>query len=428
MGTIRPFILISILQLACISYSQTSAQWRGLMRDGHYPAEGIDRNQSLQQSWPAEGPAMAWSVEGIGKGYSTAVSDGNMIYITGKKGDDDYLSAISKKGEILWQVPFGPAWTESFPESRCTPTVENGKIYLLSGSGMLGCYNTADGKSIWSFDAYKKFNGRFGDWGVCESLLISGNKLIYTPAGPTTTMVAMNKETGETIWASESLNDTSAYVSPLLVEYGNRKLIITVINSFLIGVDESSGKILWNYNYGILKPEKGIQIWPGAPKTNTITPLFKDGEIYITGGYDHVGAKFRMSEDASSIQMMWIDSTLDCHMGGVVLMDGYIYGSNWLDNSKGNWCCNDWKTGKTMYETKWFTKGAIIEADGKLYCVEEKNANVALVNPNPQKFELVSTFKTTKGTGPAWAHPSIYDGMLLVRRGDALMAFDIRQK
>jgi outer membrane protein assembly factor BamB len=53
---------------------------------------------------------------------------------------------------------------------------------------------------------------------------------------------------------------------------------------------------------------------------------------------------------------------------------------------------------------------------------------MVLVNPNPEKFDIISSFKTTKGTGPAWTHPSIYNGILLVRRGDALMAFDIRQK
>ncbi|NVO18934.1 MAG: PQQ-like beta-propeller repeat protein [Bacteroidetes bacterium] len=422
MRLFRFSLLFTALLLAFSSFSQSISQWRGPHRDGHYP----DKN--LLSSWPAEGPNMVWSVEGIGKGYSTAVSDGKNIYITGKSGNDDELTAISKEGKILWQVPYGPAWSGSFPESRCTPTVENGKAYVVSGSGTIACINTSDGKIVWSFDGLEKFKGAYGDWGVCESLLLSGNKLIYTPAGPATTMVALNKETGETTWASETLNDTSAYVSPLLVEFAGKKIIVTIINKYLVGVEESSGKILWKYDYSSLKSDKSLQIWPGAPKTNTITPLFKDGELYITGGYNHDGAKFRISPDASSIELLWTDSTLDCHMGGVVLQNGYIYGSNWFNNSMGDWCCLDWKTGKTLYEKNWFTKGAVIEADGKLYCFEEKSGNVALVNPTPEKFDLISSFKTSMGTGPAWAHPSIYDGLLLVRRGDALMAFDIRQK
>jgi len=414
------FFLTLSLFIVIQSGAQSIAQWRGPLRDGRYP----DKN--LCTSWPAGGPAMVWAVEDIGKGYSSAVWDGNYYYITGMKGSEDFLTAINAKGEIAWQVPMGPSWAGSFPEARCTPTVENGKVYVISGNGMLGCYQADNGKTIWSFDAREKFKGALGDWGVCESLLISGDKLIYTPAGPLTTMVALNKSNGETIWASESLNDTSSYVSPLLVEYGGKKIIVTVINSYLLGVDESNGKILWTFNYGNLEPEKGLTIWPGAPKTNTITPLFSNGELYITGGYNHVGAKFRMAEDASSIQLMWTDSILDCHMGGVVLKDGYIFGSNWYNNTTGNWCCIDWNTGALRYETKWYTKGAVIEADGRLYCVEEKNNNVALVNPDPSAFQLISSFKAAKGTGPAWAHPSIYNGLLLIRRGDVIMAYDIK--
>jgi len=150
--------------------------------------------------------------------------------------------------------------------------------------------------------------------------------------------------------------------------------------------------------------------------------------LYITGGYNHVGIMFKLSEDASSVEKTWTDTTLDCHHGGVVLVDGNIYGSNWFDNSRGNWCSVDWKTGKMNYEKNWFTKGSIIYADGMLYCYEEKNGNFGLVKPDPQQFEVISSFKVPMGKGPHWAHPSIRDGMLYVRHGDVLMAFDIRGK
>jgi len=416
------FILFLLLIPPVSAYSQITAQWRGPDRSGIYVEKG------LAEEWPAEGPTLLWTNTEIGKGYSSAVSAGNRTWVTGMKGQQDYVSALGEKGELLWQVPFGPSWTGSFPETRCTPTLDNGLLYLLSGSGTIACLDAKDGKTVWSFDAYKKFNGACGEWGVCESLLVSGDLVFYTPAGPTTTLVALDKNTGETIWASESLNDTSAYVSPGIISYAGKELLLTMISSYLIGIEAKSGKILWKYNYGKLQPEKGLEIWAGAPKTNTITPVFKDGELYITGGYNHVGAKFRLSEDASAIRLLWTDSTLDCHLGGVVLVDGHIYGSNWLSNSRGNWCCIDWVTGKTLYETNWYCKGAIIADGDRLYCYEEKTGNMGLVKLNPQKFELVSSFKPASGTGPAWAHPSIYNGTLYIRRGSSIMAYDIRKK
>jgi hypothetical protein len=78
-----------------------------------------------------------------------------------------------------------------------------------------------------------------------------------------------------------------------------------------------------------------------------------------------------------------------------------------------------------MYEEEWVTKGSIVSADGMLYCYEERSGNLALVKPNPDEFEVISTFKIEKGSGPHWAHPYIADGKLLVRHGDVLMVFDI---
>jgi len=418
----RPTIaLLFIILFTGGILSQSVNQWRGPDRTGIYPETG------LLAEWPKEGPPLLWTADKIGKGFSSPVADGNAIYITGIKDTTDYLTALNLEGKIIWQVPFGPSWTNSFPDTRITPTIENNSIYVLSGSGTLACINTYDGKIKWSFDAVKKFEGAYGEWGIAESPLMVDDKVIYTPGGPKTTMVALNKMTGETIWQSVSLDDSSAYVSPRLIQYGNKKIIITLINKYFLGVDANNGKILWKYEYSALYPEQSLKIWPGAPKTNTITPLYKDGFIYITGGYNHVGAMFKLSDDASSVSLVWTDTTLDCHHGGVVLLDGYIYGSNWIDNGRGNWCCIDWKTGKTLYEQTWHTKGSIISADGLLYCYEEKGGNVGLVRPSPEKFELISSFKVPHGKGPYWAHPEIRKGILYIRHGDAIMAYDLRK-
>jgi outer membrane protein assembly factor BamB len=414
------FILIIFITGA--AFSQGYDQWRGPERDGIYPEQG------LLKEWPKEGPALLWKAENLGKGFSSAVSDGRMVYVSGMKDSTDYLSALDMKGELLWQVPFGPSWNQTFNPTRTTPTVDNGLIYVISGLGTIACVDASVGQVKWSFDAYKKFGGACGTWGVCESPLVVDDKVIYTPAGEKTTMVALNKLTGETVWTSETLHDTSAYVSPRLIRSGNGKIIVTIINKYFIGVDPGNGKILWKVDFSAMSPEKGMTIWPGAPKTNTNTPLYKEDLIYITGGYNHIGAMFRITGDAAGVDLVWTDTILDCHHGGVVLIDGYIYGSNWIDNARGNWCCIEWKSGKAMYEQNWHTKGSIIFADGLLYCYDEKDGNIGLVRPDPLKFDLVSSFKVPFGKGPHWSHPEIIGGVLYIRHGEVLMAYDLRKK
>jgi len=85
--------------------------------------------------------------------------------------------------------------------------------------------------------------------------------------------------------------------------------------------------------------------------------------------------------------------------------------------------CVDWQTGKIRYEHEWETKGSMIFADDRLYCYEEKNGHVALVKPNPEKFDIVSTFEVTQGEKQHWAHPSIYEKVLYIRHGSAVMAY-----
>lgn len=415
-------ILIILLTFNFITgFTQITAQWRGAGRDGIYPSEGV------ATEWPAEGPEMVWQTSGIGTGYASAVADDAQIYVTGKKEDKDVMTSLSLDGKILWQTTVGPAFDGSYPESRSTPTVDGDRVYAISGLGQITCLSVKDGSVIWSINGKEKFAAVYGDWGVCESPLIVGNKLIYTPAGNTTTMVALDKMTGETIWTSETLRDTTAYVSPQLIVHGGREIIATLSERWFFGVDATAGKILWKYDFASLLPEKGLKIWPGAPRTNTNTPLYHDGMIYITGGYDHAGAMFRLSESGDAITQVWTDTLLDVHHGGVVRIGDYIYGSNWLNNSKGNWCCIGWKDGKKMYEHTWGNKGAIIAAGNTLFCFDEKGGNLGMVNANPEKFDLINSFKVIPGKGPYWAHPTIYHEMFLIRHGDVVIAYKAKR-
>jgi outer membrane protein assembly factor BamB len=110
----------------------------------------------------------------------------------------------------------------------------------------------------------------------------------------------------------------------------------------------------------------------------------------------------------------------------MILLGNYVYSSTHDSNSKGRWICVDWTTGKTMWMTLWNNKGPIISADGMIYMMEEKNGNVALVKPDSQKLDVVSSFRVTKGEGPYWAHPVIDKGRLFVRHGSYLAVYSIK--
>jgi outer membrane protein assembly factor BamB len=140
-------------------------------------------------------------------------------------------------GKILWQTVMGRAWNGSTTESRATPTVEGNRVYTCSGFGDLACINGTTGKIIWSYKASELNKGTYGNWGIAESLLIDGNKIYFSPGGPETMTIALNKATGDVIWKSASLNDKPGYVSPILITYAGEKMIVNVSLGHVFGVD-----------------------------------------------------------------------------------------------------------------------------------------------------------------------------------------------
>jgi len=409
------FLIIFIVLIHQTHYSQIISEWRGPDRTGVYNETG------LLKKWPEKGPQLIWSVKNLAKGNSSVAVGKDKLYLTGTSGDKEILIALDMKGNKLWETTYGRAWTESFPESRCTPTIDGDKIYVTSGVLDAACIDAATGKLIWSEKVNEKFEGAFGRWGKAESPIVLGDKVFFTPGGNKTTMVALNKLTGQTLWSSESLADNSSYVSPLIINQNGNQYIIAVTEKFVAAFSPASGKIIWKFDYG------EYALPPDYTNINTNTPLYFKGKIFVTNGYDHTSVMLTLSDDGTKVTLAWSDKTLDTHHGGDVKIGDYIYGSNWLNNSKGHWVCLNWNTGKVMYETDWMTKGQIIAAEGFLYCYEEKSGNIALVRATPEKFDLVSSFKVPMGSGPHWSHPVIQNGLLYIRHGDALMAYDIKE-
>jgi outer membrane protein assembly factor BamB len=422
MKSINLFLFMVLIGFR-ICNAQKISEWRPENRTG------VSAETGLLKSWPASGPTVLWSSLDLAKGYSSPSFGTNTVYITGILGNDDILFALNNNGKILWQTVMGRAWNESSPESRATPTVEGNKVYASSGFGDLACIDGITGKIIWSYKASELNKGTYGSWGIAESLLADDNKIYFSPGGPETMTIALNKATGEVIWKSASLNDKPGYVSPILINYAGKKMIVNVSLGHVFGVDASNGEILWKVAHGQEPGGTAPAQRPGRDLIKCVTPLYYNGMVYVTGGYNTGGMMVKIADDGKSAVVVWTDKVLDVHHGGVVLVNGYIYGSNWLNNADGNWCCIEWKTGKKMWEEHWNCKGSIISAEGMLYIYDEKKGNVGLLNATPEKFDLVSSFQVTQGTaGPFWAHPVIHNGILYLRHNNALMAYDIKAK
>lgn len=411
----RNFFLLIFFCAVSFSAMAQIDQWRGPERDGHFP------DTALLQSWPENGPEQVMEVEKIGKGYSSAVLSDGIIYTTGMIDTLDYLTAIGPDGNILWQVPYGRSWNKSFPDTRSTPVIEGERIYVQSGTGRLSCFNKK-GEEQWSVEVDKEYEAEYHLWGNSETPLVTDDMVICSPGGSKTSIVAFNKMTGELKWQTESVGGPRAYASATVYEFNGNRVILAITGTHLIAVEPETGEVSWSYKY--FEKDKWMDqpglIWPN-------TPVFQGNRIFLTMGYNYKAVMLEVDSVGNGVTEVFTDHTLDNHHHGVILYDGFLYGSNWYNNRKGRWVCMDWKTGEIRYVDTWETKGSVIMADGNLYCYNERGS-VGLVKPDPEGFSVISEFKISKGAGPHWAHPFIGDGKLLIRHGDVLMVFDIKEK
>jgi len=403
-----------LMSLPVISVYCQLSEWRGPERSGIYNETG------LLKKWSEGGPKLVWEFANSGFGYSSATVTGDAVYVTGRKETNDVLTALTPDGKKKWEVVYGKAWTANNDGTRCTPTFYNGNIFLISGSGDIVCVGT-DGKIKWSKNHFDLYESKPLMFGIAESPLAFDNMVIASPGGKKASVVAFNTSDGKVIWETEPIETTPQYVSPRLIEYAGKKIIITVMGTNILAINARDGKILWKVDY--VAANEGQ---PKSYKNHAITPTFRDGEILIANGYNFIALKLKLSADGNSVTKIWENRNFDPQLGGVVLIGDYIFGSTHQAKPADSWACVDWKSGKTLWTAKWYSKGSIISADGMLYMYEEKSGHVALAKPNPGKLEIISEFQITRGDGPFWAHPVINNGRLYIRHGEVLMVYLIK--
>ena len=385
--------MIITFGIALSVFSQSTYGFRGPSRNGFYPETG------LLKSWPEEGPQLLWETLDVGKGFTSPVIAGDRLYITGLNEDEDteMFKAYNLDGKKVYEKSYSAIWEGSYPETRSTPTIVDNKAFIVSGRGDVACIDITNGDIVWTVSG-ASLGLEFGGWGASECPLVFDNKIIFTPGGKQTTMVALDVSTGDIVWKTESLGDAINYAAPILIVHNGKKQIVGITGKHIIGVHAETGKIEWKFNdwgrdyWRRIAPDESFI---SEESTTPVSPLYSNGRILITSGYDFGAFMLQLNPDATAVSVVWRNKDFDTHHGSVVLVNGTLFGTNWISNSQGNWMAVDWNTGATKYNTPWEGnkgKGAIITADNMLYCYDERRGNMGMVKPNPEKFDVVSEF------------------------------------
>ena len=386
-----------------------SAEWRQF----HGPnLDNVSTETGLLKAWPAGGPERIWTVEGIGMGFSSAAIADGLIYTAGNRGGETTITALDLNGQLQWQKPNGSSWADSYEGTRGTPTIDGNRLYHESPLGRVICMDAKTGQEIWSRNILDDFGSKNIKWALAESVVIDGDHVICTPGGPQTCIVALDKTTGKTAWQSPSAQgDLAGYASPALGQLGDVRMILQMTGKALVGVNADTGDLLFRLEHDT------------RYDVNAMRPIFKDGYVFISSNYGTGSVMFKLNLDGGRVvaQKVWEHKPLDNHHGGVVLVDGYLYGS-----SGRGWHCLKWETGQSAYQERGVGKGSLTYADGMLYTLSE-NHKMGLVAATPSGHQLVGRFDLPGGgQGQSWAHPVVCGGRLYIRHGDFLYAYDVK--
>jgi outer membrane protein assembly factor BamB len=401
--------LIAIAGAAVVLRGQTTGQdwpqWRGPGRSG------VSAETGLLREWPAAGPPRVWSAANLGAGFGSIAVSGDRVFVQGMQKTQSVVTALGRAdGKLVWMRPIGRA-VDNYqgPGPRGTPTVDGDRLYVLTENGDLASLRAQDGSIVWQRNILQDFGGRNIGWLVSESPLVDGNHVIVTPGGRGAGMVALDKMTGKTVWAAKELSDQAGYASPIVADVQGVRTIMTLTSEAGVGVRASDGKLMWHYP----------RVANGT--ANIATPVFHDNKVFYSSDYGTGGALLSLRAEGGDVraQEAYFTRDMQNHHGGLVLVNGYLYGFN---NSI--LTCLEFATGKVMWRHRSVGKGSLAYADGHLYLLSEDNV-VGLAEATPAGYREKGRFTIPDQGWPSWAHPVVSGGRLYIRNQGILTAHNI---
>jgi outer membrane protein assembly factor BamB len=383
-------------------------QWQGPDRTRHSKETG------LLKEWPSAGPTVVWTAGNLGVGYGSMSVAGDRVYLQGARGPNSVVMALNRAdGKEVWAKELGPIDTRMRTNMgagpRGTPTVDGDRLYVLTEAGDLACLKT-DGTLVWQKNILKEYGGAQLQWMVSESPQVDGPHLVVSPGGPGAGIVKLDKMTGATVWTSKELSDTAAYASIIAADVRGVRTYMTFTNDAGVGVRASDGKLMFRY------PTAANRV------ANIATPVYSDNKVFFASGYGTGGGLLDLTAENGEIKATEVYFTREMknHHGGMVLVDGYLYGYNDLILT-----CLEFATGKLMWRDRSVGKGTVIYADGRLY-IQSENSMVGLAEATSSGYVEKGRFAIPEKGQLSWAHPVISDGRLYVRNQDTLLVYDIK--
>jgi outer membrane protein assembly factor BamB len=379
-----------------------AAEWPGFRGRER---NGVVRGVRIDSNWSTSPPVELWR-RPIGPGWSSFAVDGDLLYTQEQRGDDEIVSCYRvSTGQPVWRHRDAVRFYESNGGAgpRGTPTLSNGRVYALGGTGLLNALDARTGAVVWSRNAAADTKMEVPQWGISSSPLVIDDIMIVATGG---TLAGYDAATGAPRWVGPS--HVFSYSSPHLVTIDGMAQVLLVSPPGVVSVNPSDGTLLWEHTW-----EGGAIVQPA------VTP---DGDVLFsnmaaTGGSGIRRLKVTHGSGGWTAQEQWTSNGLKPYFNDYVVHNGHAYGFDGsilssIDLADGT---RKWKGGR------YGAGQLILLADQDLLLVLAEEGGLALVSATPDKFTEVARAPAIEGK--TWNHPVLVGNVLLVRNGEEMAAF-----
>jgi outer membrane protein assembly factor BamB len=424
----RTIIALSFSILTAISASSAVAddwpQWMGPQRDN------VWRETGLLDAFPEAGPPVAWRTE-VGAGYAGPAVAGGRVYITDFVTDESLnVDNFARKefdgtervrcldertGKELWKHEYPTTYTMSYPAGpRCTPVIDEGRVYALGGEGQLTCLDAASGKVLWEKNFQRDFNAPSPLWGFAAHPLVDGPRLICVVGGEGSHVVAFNKETGDEIWRALT-SPAQGYSPPTIIEAGGVRQLVLARPDAVSAVDPETGAELpWSFPY---KADNDCVI---------LSPVFANGYLYV-GGFQGKSLCLKMYADKPDAELAWANKgqgAISAINVQPFAADGALYGVDQSGNLRGiDLAAGEqlWETPQPMGRRALPSGTAFIVRQGDRYWMFTEAGELVIARLTREGYEELDRAKVIEPTGLAhgrdvvWSMPAFAGRSAFIR-------------
>jgi outer membrane protein assembly factor BamB len=398
----RTFTVIAICCLAASTLSQAAdwPQFRGA------DSLGYADERNLPINWGgANAKSIVWKspLPKSDNGFSSPIVCNGRVFlttVTNKPLTHALLCFNAGDGKLLWQIPIEPGpWKLTDLRGgygASTPAADGQHVFALFGSAVIACLDY-DGKIVWR----KELQKTAFDVAIGTSPILFDETVILQldQNSKKSTLVALDRKTGETRWEQPRPDFVFAHSTPIIAKvHGKQQLIVSGSNA-LQGTDPQTGKILWSIE----------------SKGETVSPAFGDDLVYVDTGRGGGGICVDLSGEKPAVKWKCNAGEMGEGLGSPIIVDGVLYKMH-----RGDFLlCRKAATGEIVFSehlpkmSSW--PSPVASADHLLYFASAGISYV--IKPGP-KLDIVAT--NDLGDSNRAASPAVSDGKIFLRGNNFL--------